>query len=375
MDRKINQVTDSLGLSGKTFLGLTSDDWVNLVISILIILVGYFIGARLLMSGLKWVVRRTSMKGDDAFFKEVSPEVKWFAVIFFAHLAIVRLDFLSDRARTTLDDVIFSAGLMIVTIAAVKVVTFSAQRYQSDLRSKNGEPDAEKLDPVILAIERVAQMLVLILAVSIGLSHFGIGISAMAAMILVVGFAITFGAQNVISDAISGFIILVDQPFRIGDAVLLKEPDTWGNVLQIGARTTRILTNDNREVIVPNSKISESQVVNYSFPDSTYRVETQIRIAYDSDLDKAREVISGALRGVDGVLTDKPVEVFFLEFGDSAYHLSVRWWIESYTSEYAMLDKGNSAIKDSLRLTGIDIPFKTYDLNLKQANEVDYPIN
>ena len=87
------------------------------------------------------------------------------------------------------------------------------------------------------------------------------------------------------------------------------------------------------------------------------------------------EVISVALHGVDGVLADKPVEVFLLEFGDSAYHLSVRWWIESYRSEFAMLDKGNSVIKASLRKAGIDIPFKAYDLNLNRDDEVDYPIN
>ena len=369
IDRKIVQVTDSLGLAGMTFLGLTSDDWVNLGISILIILAGYFLGARLLTSALKWVVRRTSMKADDALVGRIGPEITWLSVLFFTRIAVNRLDFLPDRMRTTLDDITFTAGLVIVTMTAVKIIGFAAQRYQDQLRSKNDEPDVEKLDPVILAVERVAELFVLILAASIGLSHFGIGISAMAAMILVVGFAITFGAQNVISDALSGFIILVDQPFRIGDSVLLKEPDTWGDVLQIGARTTRILTLDNREVIVPNSRVSESQVVNYSYPDSTYRVESQIRIAYDSDLDKAREVISSALRGVDGVLTDKPVQVFFLEYGDSAYHLSVRWWIENYTSEYEMLDKGNSVIKDSLKQAGIVIPFNTYELNLNRDSE------
>jgi small-conductance mechanosensitive channel len=228
----------------------------------------------------------------------------------------------------------------------------------------------ERLDPVIQAIERVAELFVLILAASIGLSHFGIGISAVAAVILVVGIAFTFGAQNVISDAISGFIILVDQPFRIGDDILLKEPDTYGTVLQIGARTTRILTSDNREVIIPNSKISESQIVNYTYPDSTYRVQTDLRIAYHSDLDKVREVITDAMSELDGVMPSKPVNVLYHEYGDSARHVRVRWWIDNYGNETSMIDKANAVIETSLRKAGIQIPYETYDLNVKQSNEI-----
>ena len=369
MDERISEVTDSLGVTGRTFLGLSIGDWINLGISILIVLAGYYLGARLLAGALRWIVRRTGVKADRDFVNEIGPEITWLAFLFSARIAVNRLSFLSDGARTALNDIIFTAGLVTVAIAALNIINYAAKAYQDNLRSKNDEPDADKLDPVILAIERVAQLFVLVLAVSIGLSHFGIGVNTMVAMIVIVGFAISFGAQDVISDAISGFIMLVDQPFRIGDAILLRRPDTWGIVVQIGARTTRILTMDNREVIVPNSRICKSEIVNYNYPDPTLRLQSEIRIAFDADLDKVRDVISVALHGVDGVQTDKPVEVFLLEFGDSAYHLSVRWWIETYTREFAMLDKGNSVIKDSLKKAGFDIPFKAYNLNLKQTEQ------
>ena len=78
------------------------------------------------------------------------------------------------------------------------------------------------------------------------------------------------------SDAINGFLILMDEPFRIGDRIEIRDLDTWGDVVDIGLRTTRILTLDNRMVILPNSKIGKSQIVNYSFPDPKYRVQTTI---------------------------------------------------------------------------------------------------
>jgi small-conductance mechanosensitive channel len=109
--------------------------------------------------------------------------------------------------------------------------------------------------------------------------------------------------------------------------------------LEISTRTTRIRTGDNREVIVPNSQIGTSQVINYTYPDPRYRVQTDIGVAYGSDYDQVRRVIKDAVRGVEGVLPDKPVDVFFRQFGDSARMMRVRWWIDSYDDENPMLDQ------------------------------------
>jgi small-conductance mechanosensitive channel len=132
-------------------------------------------------------------------------------------------------------------------------------------------------------------------------------------------------------------------------------------------------------VIVPNSIIGRSQVVNYSFPDPRYRVETEIGIAYGSDLDQARRIILDTVRNVEGVLPGEPVEALFLEFGDSAIKILVRWWIHSFTDTRSMFDGVHSALYKALGQAGIEMPFTTFDLNLQmrpskkasQTKEVD----
>ena len=104
--------------------------------------------------------------------------------------------------------------------------------------------------------------------------------------------------------------------------------------------------------------------VYYSFPDSQFRAETEIGVAYGTDVEQMREVIEGAVRGVEGVLLDKPVDIYYLKFGDSARLVRVRWWIDTYRDEKRMLDKVNAALELGLIKAGIDLPNITYDLNV-----------
>jgi small-conductance mechanosensitive channel len=119
-------------------------------------------------------------------------------------------------------------------------------------------------------------------------------------------------------------------------------------------------------VIIPNSSIGKSQVVNYTYPDPRFRAETEIGVAYGTNIEKMRTVIEGAVRGVEGVLPDKPVDIYYLKFGDSARQVRVRWWIDTYRDEKIMLDKVNAALELALDEAGIELPNITYDLYMKK---------
>jgi len=140
---------------------------------------------------------------------------------------------------------------------------------------------------------------------------------------------------------------------------------TWGDVVEIGTRSTRIRTRDNRLVIVPNSAIAKDQVVNYTYPDPRYRVQIEVGIDYDSDLKLARQTAIDAVRDVEGVLPDKPVDALFVDFGDSTITFRIRWWIDSYIDTRRMFDKVNEALLNGFNEASINMPNITYDLNLK----------
>ena len=220
-----------------------------------------------------------------------------------------------------------------------------------------------------MLLTRIGRVLVVILAVTILLSYFGVNVTALAAVLGLGGLAISLAAQDTIADAIAGFIILMDQPFRIGDRIEIEGAGTWGDVVDIGLRTTRIRTRDNRMAIVPNSTIGANQVINYSYPDPRYRIQTHVGIGYGADIEMARTIIVDTVRQVEGVLPDKPVDALYVEMGDSARILRVRWWIESYIDTRRVFDQVHTAMEHALDEAGIDMPFPTQSINLQLEPE------
>ena len=128
-------------------------------------------------------------------------------------------------------------------------------------------------------------------------------------------------------------------------------------MVDIGLRSTRILTRDNRTVTVPNSVIGKGLIVNYSAPSTRYRVQTNVGVAYGTDIEQARSVMIEAIRTQDWVMKDQRIEALFLEFGDSSLNFRVRCWIEHYVETRGIIDKMNSALYHALTENNIEIPF------------------
>ncbi|MGC9335806.1 MAG: mechanosensitive ion channel family protein, partial [Anaerolineae bacterium] len=142
----------------------------------------------------------------------------------------------------------------------------------------------------------------------------------------------------------------------------ILELDTWGDVRDIGLRSTRIRTRDNRMVIVPNSVIGKSLVVNHSVPSTVYRVETHVGIGFDTDLEQARNVMIEAVRAQDWVMKEERIEALFIEYGGSAAIFRVRCWIEHYVETRRIMDKLNSCLYEALSEAKISMPFPTQTL-------------
>jgi small-conductance mechanosensitive channel len=369
LDERIGNFASEMGLSGKSFLGLAVEDWINLGISILIVILGYFLGNKLVIAFLNWVIGRISADPDDTILLKIRVELKWLVIIFVTRFAIQRLTFLSDPLRLAADDILFILQLTIFSIMGMRLVDFALENYQESLATKS---DLARVKPIISTVNRLSRGLIIVLAFSVGLSHFGISVNALSAMIIVLGAIIALGAQDIISDVISGFIILTDQPYRVADRIYVKEIDTWGEVLEIGTRTTRLRTGDNRELIIPNSELANSQVINYTVLDPGYRQETRLGVAYGSDFKKVQKVIEDTVSGVDGVMKEKPVDVFFKEFGDTTRTMRVRWWIDHFKNKNPMLDRVNAALELALDKENIVMSFNIndeYDLNVNMKGD------
>lgn len=212
---------------------------------------------------------------------------------------------------------------------------------------------------------KVGGVVIILAAIFFLLGSTGMDLTVFAAGAGVLSLVLAFAAQDTLSNFFAGVFILLDQPFREGDRVELKEEGTWGDVTNIGLRSTRIRTRDNRMVIVPNALIGANAVVNHSFPDSTYRIAVEVGVAYGSDVDRVTEVLMAAIESIPEVLKDHRNEVLFRRFGESSLDFMVRAWFPHFIDARRFEDRLNRAIDKHLAAAGIEIPFPQRVVHLR----------
>jgi MscS family membrane protein len=364
VQEQVAELVARAGLARTTVLGLKVTDWLLLLGSLLTIVAGYVIGTLLIRQLLPRVVQRTPTEFDERFLDAVGGDLRWLVVLLILHIATMRLTFVSAEVKALLKDAYFVVGVALGARIIWGLIDL-ADEWARERAIEEGRES--QLEPVIVLLSRVGRVLIVVASITILLSYFGVNVTAFAAALGLGGLAFSLAARDTVADAIAGFIILVDQPFRIGDRIEIHGVGTWGDVVDIGLRTTRIRTRDNRLVIVPNSVISVNQVINYTFPDPRYRIETHIGVDYSTDVETARQVMVDAVRQVEGVLPDKPVEALYVENGDSAMIFRVRWWIESYEDTRRMFDRVHTVLKYALDEAGIESPFPTQTLNVQMG--------
>ncbi len=362
----VDSFTETVGIEDINFLGLSSADWINLAISIVLALFLYKMGMWLIHSLLRRVVERTPTDLDDRFLTDMNDQIRWVIAIFAIELALLRLQFLDVVLKTRIRDISFLLYLVTSFFVAWKLVSFTLDHLQDRLSQRM---DSNQVKTLMQLVGMVVKFFVVFIYITIVLEFFGISITAVTAILGLGGLALSLAAQDTIADFISGIIILIDQPFRVGDRIQVDKVNTWGDVVEIGMRSTKILTRDNRLVIIPNSTMVNSAVVNFTFPDPTYRVQIELGIGYGQDIDEIRRIIIKAVENVDNVLKDRPVDALFLEFGETTMTFRVRWWIDSYVDTRRMFDKVNQVLYNALEGAGIEMPFTTYDVNIKMDSE------
>jgi len=216
------------------------------------------------------------------------------------------------------------------------------------------------------AVSQIVSNIVLVVGVFIVLDNAGIHLATLAVFAGAVGVGIGFGLQNIASNFISGLVILAERPITIGDRV--EVAGVTGQVQQIRARSTVILTNDNITMIVPNTKFIDSPVTNWTYADPRVRFRVPVGVAYGSDLEKARDALLEVARENPQVLDQPPPTVFLETFGESSINLElVVWSKEMSYRPRRFRSELNFAIARKLRDAGIEIPSPQRDITFRQG--------
>jgi len=337
---------------------ITLEQWLDIGLAIAVFLATAIFGRWIIKTFFGRVLRRftsfTKNTLDDAILEAIAPPLYWLALIYAFQFAHNTLSDTFEQLQFDFDQVYFVLFALVGFIAAWRLIGNFADWYGKQLTTTGEVELGEQLLPFF---RRVVLIILTLIVIIILLDHFNVEVSGLVTTLGIGSLAIALAAQATLSDTINGFVIMVDRPYRIGDRIEIQDLDTWGDVVDIGLRSTRIRTRDNRMVIVPNSVIGKSLIVNYSYPDTQYRIQIHIGVAYGTDIEEARKVLIEAVSKVEGVLSDHPVEALFLEFGDSALIFRVRWWLESYVDTRRMFDSVNTAMYNALNEAGIEIPF------------------
>jgi small-conductance mechanosensitive channel len=216
------------------------------------------------------------------------------------------------------------------------------------------------------AVSQIVSNIVLVVGVFIVLDNAGIHLATLAVFAGAVGVGIGFGLQNIASNFISGLVILAERPITIGDRV--EVAGVTGQVQQIRARSTVILTNDNITMIVPNTKFIDSPVTNWTYGDPRVRFRVPVGVAYGSDLEKARDALLEVARENPHVLDEPSPTVFLEAFGGSSINLELVVWSKemSYRPRRFRSDL-NFAIARKLREAGVEIPSPQRDISFREG--------
>ena len=253
-----------------------------------------------------------------------------------------------------------------ILIFSIVGVIFFANRFRNFLVNRI-LTRSKKIDAGLAqTIGTMTKYIVLVIGFLIIVQTVGIDLSALGLAFGALGVGIGFGLQNITNNFISGLIILFERPIKVGDRIQVGDLD--GDVVNIAARATTILTNDNISVIVPNSDFIDSQVINWSHNDRKVRFTFPVGVSYKEDPRFVRRLLLEVAQENNGVLTKPAPDVLFDAFDDSALLFYLVVWTKTYTERPRILKSQlYYAIFKKFRDNKVEIPFPQRDLHLKSG--------
>lgn len=269
---------------------------------------------------------------------------------------------LTREAQTVLDSAAIEAGdfrlsiwMIVQGVMILGVLIFAARLLTRTTTGRIKQIEDISPSMQVLAIKAL-QIVFYGAAIFIGLKTVGVDLTGLAFLSGAIGVGLGFGLQKVVSNLVSGVIILLDKSIKPGDVISLGE--TFGWINSLGARYVSVVTRDGKEYLIPNEDLITSQVVNWSHSNAFVRLDINFGTSYADNPHQVRKLAIAAAQSVDRVLASRPTVCHIVGFGDSSVDYVLRFWIEDPTGGLTNI-RGNVflALWDTFEANGISIPF------------------
>ena len=276
---------------------------------------------------------------------------------------------LTEAVGQVMDNLALEVGAMrvstldVVRALVITAILFTGARFISRTTSHRIEKNEDISPSMQVLVIKFAQVLLYGAAFFIGLKAIGADLTGLAVLSGAIGVGLGFGLQKVVSNLVSGVIILLDKSIKPGDVISLGE--TFGWIQSLGARYVSVVTRDGREYLIPNEDLITGQVVNWSHTNAFVRLDIFFGTAYHDDPHLVRKIAIGAASSVDRVLSFRPPVCHIVGFGDSSVDYILRFWIDDPTGGLTNI-RGNVylALWDAFQENGISIPFPQRELRM-----------
>jgi small-conductance mechanosensitive channel len=317
------------------------------------------IAARLLTA---WLIIRlsTAMLKDSNWARLLSVTAWLIAALHILNLLIPVINLL-DQLAIDLGGVRISMLLLIKGVIVFAVLLKLASSASSLLEKRISS--FEELTPSVqVLLSKALKITLLSVAVIVALSSLGINLSAFAFIGGAIGVGVGFGLQKVVSNLVSGVILLLDRSIKPGDVIAIGS--TYGKIQSLGARYVSVATRDRTEYLIPNEDLITTQVINWSFSDKLVRLKIVVGVSYDSDIHEVMRLMVEAAINIPRVLySPKPV-CQLKNFGDSSIDMELRIWISDPANGISNVSSAvRVAIWDVFKEHRIEIPYPQRDIH------------
>jgi len=271
---------------------------------------------------------------------------------------------LLDSAGFSIGTFRFSVLKVLQAVVLVGVALWASTRLGDFLDQRVQRID--ELTPSLrVLLGKIIRIVLIFIAALVALSGLGIDLTAFTVLSGAVGVGIGFGLQKVVSNFISGIIILMDESIKPGDTIELGE--TFGWIRELRARFVSVVTRDGREYLIPNEDFITTQVINWSFSDKFVRLDVPFGVSYDSDPHEVTRLAIEAASGVDRVVSAYKAPVCWITaFGDSSINFLLRFWISDPQEGLTNIrGKVLMALWDTFKENGIKIPYPHREVIIK----------
>ncbi|GIZ15171.1 mechanosensitive ion channel family protein [Capnocytophaga catalasegens] len=218
------------------------------------------------------------------------------------------------------------------------------------------------------AIVTIIRYLILLFGFLFIFKSAGFDLGAFSWLLGALGVGLGFGLQNITNNFISGIIILFERPIKVGDRIQVG--DIMGDVVAISMRSTRIITNDNISVIVPNSQFINGNVTNWSHNDRLVRFHYPIGVSYKENPEEVKKIVLSVAENHEGVLKDPAPALWFVEYGDNSLNFELVVWTSTYIQKPVVLKSElYYIIFKEFEKHNIEIPFPQRDIHIRSGLE------